>query len=101
MRKSIHSTFLAGGLALVAGAVFAGEPKPLSDAQMDSVSAGAIGVVAGFSGGAGDLLNLTQINQGAIVVGGAAAAAGSATNVSASLLFPAASTSGQTVFVSN
>ena len=101
MRKSILSTFLAGGFMLAAGAAFADERRQLSDAQLDNVSAGAVAAVVGFSGGAGDLLNLTQIKQVAVVAGGAAVAAGSATNVSASLLFPAASASGQTVFVSN
>lgn len=96
MRVKLCSALLAGGLVALAGAVAADQPRPLTEAEMDTVNAGAIAIAVGGSLTFGDLLSETISQSVAVAEPTAASAANSTAGVAVSTFFGASSTSAST-----
>lgn len=101
MRMTFLSAALAGGLSLAAGSAMADEPTQLTAAQMDGVTAGAAFFGIGGAVGVGNLVNISAGTQLGAAFGNNAFVFGDFSNVTASVLTPGLSISGQLIQASN
>jgi hypothetical protein len=96
MKTKLISAVAGAALLAVAGVANAEEPVRLSDAAMDSVSAGAFAVDTQIAAALGGALAVTASVSNTTVVPGWALAFGSATGLAGSTVGPAASASSST-----
>jgi hypothetical protein len=94
MKTGICSAIAGVALLALAGNASADEPKKLSDAQMDGVTAAGIAIAEAAALTAGDLLSETAVATETFVDNSIlATAAAESTGLAASVVFPAASAS--------
>jgi hypothetical protein len=70
MTKKLFSLVAGGALLALAGTAYAGQPLPLSDKQMDGVTAGATGIANATAIALGEVLadTMTQTSTNSVTV---------------------------------
>ena len=84
MKKALFSLLAGVAMLGLAGAANAQSPVPLSNAQMDGVTAGATSIGVGLGGAFGTLFSGSAITIDTAVLGPNAAAIGDVTSAAAS-----------------
>lgn len=90
-----RATSILAGVALLAlgGLAQADEPVPLSEGQMDQVTAGATALAISAAATLGDVVSSTVANAQTLTAPGIASASANSTGIAASVFFNAAASS--------